>query len=191
MRTIVLGIAALLAFAASAQASHFEIRSEIRGYLAKAAAAVHGGVVPRGAIETMPYSEGAFDQLLDARIWAHRNIRFRADKKSDAWHTLYPGGGQGDCEDYALSMRDYLVKRDGWNVQALRIGMTMTYDEDGRERAAHAVLLAFFDNGEVYGLDNDQVMPVLATEVPDWRFLAIEWDGTTGAFVRLKTVADH
>ena len=97
-------------------------------------------------------------------------------------------GSQGDCEDYVLLKRKWLIER-GWPTSALPI--TVVYDEN---REGHAILIARTDRGDLV-LDNKVDEVLLWSQTP-YRFVKTQsmsdpnrwvrvgehaWDATTTA----------
>ncbi|MDE1924744.1 MAG: transglutaminase-like cysteine peptidase [Patescibacteria group bacterium] len=85
-------------------------------------------------------------------------------------HWDYPDDGYGDCEDYVLQKRRFLLKL-GWPRQALLI----TFVRDQKEKG-HAVLTVKTDRGE-YILDN------LTDEI-------LLWSHTDYGFIKRQSQTD-
>ncbi len=83
----------------------------------------------------------------------------------------------GDCEDFALTKRDRLI-RAGWPAGALHIGVCFNHDQPVDGADMHAVLLVDTDRGSfVLGNLLDGVRPWFASECRDWvmRSAAPDW----------------
>ena len=103
---------------------------------------------PRGSGRAEPLTEGRWRELRDVNNLANRSIIAVTDldhyRREEVWALPQT---YGDCEDYVLLKRKWLVER-GWPTGALLI--TVVFDEAGE---GHAVLLVRTDRGELI-LDN-------------------------------------
>lgn len=82
-----------------------------------------------------------------------------------AEHWTYPGT-QGDCEDYVLLKRKYLMSM-GWPRDALLV--TVVLDE---KREGHAVLTVVTDMGEsVLDNQNPEILPPRATRATRYTYI--------------------
>jgi predicted transglutaminase-like cysteine proteinase len=88
----------------------------------------------------------------------------------DLWQ--YPAGGRGDCEDYQLLKRRYLVEA---GVPRRALPMTVVIDELGQ---GHAVLTVRTDKGDLI-LDNKTFL-VKRWDETDYTFVKREADTATG-----------
>ena len=94
---------------------------------------------------------------INARI--NRNMKERNDRGPDSWNI---NGRYGDCEDFALTKRNRLLKA-GWSSGSLLI--TTGYLPNG---IYHAVLVARTDHGD-YVLDN------LSGRIKPWNKVSYRW----------------
>lgn len=85
----------------------------------------------------------------------------------DDW-SLMPPGAAGDCEDFALTKRDLLI-RAGWPAGALHVGICFNQSQPVDGENMHAVLAVDTDRGTyVLGNLRDGVVPWSASECRDW-----------------------
>lgn len=116
-----------------------------------------------GGPEAVAATPEALDELARINGAVNRAIRPAGDRRegglADRWE-LDPA--EGDCEDYALSKRDRLVKA-GWPAAALRLAVVRTSWGEG-----HAVLVVRTDKGDLV-LDN------LTDRVKPWRKTGLQF----------------
>nr|WP_319389759.1 transglutaminase-like cysteine peptidase [uncultured Cohaesibacter sp.] len=105
-------------------------------------------------------TQESWKQLLDVNASVNRSIKAKADGQIDEWSAYVR---EGDCEDYALTKQQELLRR-GWPSDALLI--TTAFLEDG---TYHAVLIARTDRGE-FVLDN------LNQRVLPWQEVNYRWN---------------
>jgi predicted transglutaminase-like cysteine proteinase len=74
----------------------------------------------------------------------------------------------GDCEDFALTKRDMLIRR-GWPAGALHVGICFNRTQPVDGENMHAVLTVDTDRGtRVLGNLRDGVLPWAQSECRDW-----------------------
>lgn len=101
-------------------------------------------------------------ELTNARV--NQSIRPLKDTNGDIWSIH---AAAGDCEDYALTKRAYLVER-GVPLNALRIATAYTSSGE-----AHAVLVLRSDQGDLV-LDNRH------NAIQHWHQTDLEWVAISG-----------
>lgn len=118
-----------------------------------------GGRSRRGAVRLTP---DRFQQLQAVTQGVNRSMRAVEDRVrfgvADRWTV---GGGQGDCEDFAMTKRAMLIAR-GWSPSSVLVALVYF------RGAQHAVLVARTDGGD-YVLDN------LNSAVKPWRGTPYSW----------------
>ncbi|WP_319410672.1 transglutaminase-like cysteine peptidase [uncultured Cohaesibacter sp.] len=105
-------------------------------------------------------SQQSWDQLLEVNASVNRSIQAKPDGQIDEWSAYVP---EGDCEDYALTKQQELLRK-GWPSDALLL--TTAFLEDG---TYHAVLLVRTDRGE-FILDN------LKPTILPWQEVHYRWN---------------
>ncbi|WP_316858144.1 transglutaminase-like cysteine peptidase [uncultured Cohaesibacter sp.] len=105
-------------------------------------------------------TQESWQQLLDINSQVNASIKAKADGRIDEW-SIYVA--QGDCEDYALTKQQELLRK-GWPSDALLI--TTAFLKDG---TYHAILLVRTDRGE-FVLDN------LSPLVLPWQKVSYQWN---------------
>lgn len=106
---------------------------------------------------------------MDEKLWSviqsvnlevNRAIRPRRDGRTDVWQV---GGRSGDCEDFALTKRDRLLRK-GFPSSALLMATAYT-----RKGERHAVLVVRTERGD-FVLDN------LTNAVKPWRSTGLKME---------------
>lgn len=107
-----------------------------------------GRGVARNGSGAVQLNSATWRQLIDINARINRSMRQVSDSykngRADEWTV---GGGKGDCEDFALTKKQELL-RLGWPSSALLIALARTGSGQ-----SHAVLIARTDNGDLV-LDN-------------------------------------
>ena len=104
-------------------------------------------------------TDSAMAQLGTINLSVNRSMKAAADGGRDRWSA---GDATGDCEDYALTKKQRLL-RLGWPSSALLIALART---GGGEE--HAVLVARTDRGDLV-LDN------LRSDIRPWNQVSYSW----------------
>ena len=105
-------------------------------------------------------TDDAWMQLVRVNTHVNRKVAPVTDQElyNVPEHWTYPGA-QGDCEDYVLLKRRYLMSM-GWPREALLV--TVVLDE---KREGHAVLTVVTDQGDfVLDNQNPEILPWRATQ---------------------------
>lgn len=97
-----------------------------------------------GGASSIRVDEDILQTLVLVNRQVNRSIRARADRGGDVWSV---GAASGDCEDYAMTKRQRLIKL-GLPPSALRIAYVKTRGGEG-----HAILVVKA-RGRTYVLDN-------------------------------------
>lgn len=130
-------------------------------------------------------AEVALTPALEAELaWAQATVNVSHAQRPDPgvgddWSVM-GAGAAGDCEDFALTKRDLLI-RAGWPAGALHVGICFNQSQPVDGEAMHAVLAVDTDRG-TYVLGNLQaeVVPwsrsecrdwVMRSDTPDWRWV--------------------
>ena len=109
---------------------------------------------------TVALSQQSWDQLVKVNASVNSSIKSKPDGRIDQWSAYVR---EGDCEDYALTKQQELL-RMGWPSDALLI--TTAFLEDG---TYHAVLMVRTDRGE-FVLDN------LVQTIMPWQEVHYRWN---------------
>jgi predicted transglutaminase-like cysteine proteinase len=125
----------------------------------------HGSEAPEPLTASSWFDLNEVNRAVNATVAPATDLDFY---KTEEFWTL--PGSHGDCEDYVLLKRKWLVER-GWSTSALLV--TVVFDEVGD---GHAVLLARTDRGD-FVLDNktDEIRA---------------WHETAYRFVKRQSVRD-
>lgn len=91
-----------------------------------------------------PFSDNLLHVLGEVNTTVNRAIRPTGERRGDEWKV---GTGSGDCEDYVMTKRAYLLKK-GLPQGALLVAYTRTRSGEG-----HAVLIVRTTEGDLV-LDN-------------------------------------
>ena len=123
--------------------------------------------VPRDALLTTE----AWNELERINLWVNTHVKPMTDMDHwgvvDRWN--YPDDGYGDCEDYVLLKRRFLIQL-GWPREALLVTVVLNQNE------GHAVLTVTTDKGD-YVLDNEKEDILL-------------WSNTGYRFVKRQSQSD-
>jgi predicted transglutaminase-like cysteine proteinase len=107
-----------------------------------------GECTPRGEAATEPLTEERWRDLQEVNTFVNRIVVPATDLDFYGTDEMWAlPETQGDCEDYVLLKRKWLIER-GWSTRSLLI--TVVFDEVGD---GHAVLLARTSGGD-FVLDN-------------------------------------
>jgi predicted transglutaminase-like cysteine proteinase len=130
---------------------------------------------PREMLLTMQ----AREELERINFWVNAHVKPMTDL--DHWGVIdrwnYPDDGYGDCEDYVLLKRRFLIQL-GWPREALLVTVVL-----GNQNKGHAVLTVTTDKGD-YVLDNKKE-DILLWSKAGYRFIKRQSQSDPNVWVSL------
>ncbi len=129
-------------------------------------------------------TDEAWSQMVHVNVYVNSKVEPATDRElyNVAEHWVYPGS-RGDCEDYVLLKRLYLMNM-GWPRESLLVTVVLNEDNSG-----HAILTVVTDMGE-FVLDN-QNPEILPWHVTRYKFIKRQSQRHPQLWVSLQPEAKH